>query len=212
MEYNMKTEENIEKNKVLEYQRNLNDDDNRRRLTSQRELRRVEDIIHLKYHFPNMTSVLCIGARDDSEVETFINNGLLADGIDVSNETTLITRRDAGELDITEKYDVVYCSHSLEHIPDPNTVLLKIKTIAQMGIFVILPLVDRDPDIEHPTVFEIMRHNPTSKFNKTNKAWRDFKLFKPYELVYNCYRTGLTEDYEVAAIFKVNNNDWYISR
>jgi len=199
----MKVEKNIKKEKIIKYQIKLNDDVNRRALTSQRDLRRTEDSIHIKYHFPKANTILCIGARDDSEVLSFIKQGFLAEGIDVSNETQLITRKDISELDNNIQYDIVYCSHVLEHISDPSVALHQIRKISRMGVFIILPIDNGNPNIEHPTIYDIMKYKPEKHFNQTISAWNDFDLLQPYEMVYNCYRRGLTEDYEIAALFKL---------
>jgi len=192
------------KQDVIDYQKNLNDDSNRRVLTTQRELRRVEDIIHLKHYFPTAKTVLCVGARDNSEVTTFIKYGYLAEGIDVCTESELITRMDVS--DLTEDFgyfDIVYCSHVLEHISDAEVALNKINKISNQGVFITLPIVDRPPDIEHPTVYEIMKHDPSTNFKDNPYAWKDFNMFEPYKMVYNCYRKGMTEDFEIATIFKL---------
>lgn len=194
-----------DKSNVLEYQRNLNDNFNRRNSTAQRELRRIEDIIHIKHNFPYATSILCIGARDDSEVMTFINKGFEARGIDVCTETSLITRKDVSDLDpdIDGKYDIVYCSHVLEHLSDPVESMLAIRRVAKQGVFIILPIVDRAPDIEHPTVYEIMKYTPVTNYKNQPSAWDDFAPFQPYLVPYNCYRNAITEPYEIAFILKL---------
>lgn len=195
---------NIEKSNVIEYQINLNDDINRKNMTINRELRRIEDISHLKYISPDSKTVLCIGARDDSEVLTFINSGYDAIGIDICTETNLITKLDMAELTPAfGMFDIVYCSHVLEHIIDPHITLSAIRSIAKKCIFVILPIVNRPPDIEHPTVYEIMKHTPSTNFKNYPQAWEDFGYFRPCDIVYNCYRNASSEEHEVGLIFKL---------
>lgn len=195
-----------EKQEVLEYQINLNDNQNRRNLTSKRELRRIEDIVHIKHIMPNAKSVLCIGARDDSEVMTFIKSGYDAQGIDVCTKTPLIDKMDVLMLDDTKRWDVIYCSHVLEHIKDSVEALHLIRKISKGLIFVILPIVDREPDIEHPTVYDIMRYSPETNFKDFPRAWKDFQPIQPYKLRYDCYRNALTEEYEIAFIMEVTND------
>lgn len=199
----MNINEDIKKDKVLKYQERLNNSQNRRDSTMSRELRRVEDAVHIKHFFPNAKTILCIGSRDDSEVKTFNNAGFNAIGIDICTETSLITKMDMAELSENfGVFDVVYCSHTLEHVVDPIKVMKAIKSVTTQGIFIILPIVDRDPDIEHPTVYEIMKYNPETKFKDFPQAFEDFRIFHPFKVVYNCYRNGFTEDYEVAFILK----------
>ena len=200
----MKTTTTFKKEDVLEYQRNLNDDESRRISTMKRELRRKEDIYHIKHLFPFATSILCIGSRDDSEVKTFIDAGYKAHGIDICTQTDLITKLDVSELSpaFVGQYDVAYCSHVLEHISDPMKAMIAIRHTVTYGVFVILPIVDRPPDIEHPTVYEIMKYNPDTNFKNYPKAWDDFSMWKPYLVLYNCYRNALTEDYEIAFMLR----------
>ncbi len=194
----------FEKNEVLKYQTDLNDDINRRRDTSKRELRRIEDIIHIKNICPNGKTVLCIGARDDSEVETFSKEGYTVSAIDVCIETHLIKKMDVSELTPEfGTYDIIYCSHVLEHVMDPIKTMKAIKSVARNIIFIILPIVDRKPDIEHPTVYEIMKYNPETNFKDYPQAWDDFLPLQPFVVKYNCYRNALTEEYEVAFVLEL---------
>ena len=192
------------KEEVLEYQIDLNNDPNRRAMTSKRELRRIEDIVHIKHLKRNAKKILCIGARDDSEIQTFIDAGYEAKGIDICRETNLITKMDMA--DLTTKFgtfDIAYCSHVLEHVIDPLKVFKAIKRVTKKAIFIILPIVNRQPDIEHPTVYEVMKHQPSKNFIRYPQAWDDFHSLMPWKIKYCCYRNALTEDYEVAFILEL---------
>ena len=200
----MDVSKEFEKHEVLKYQTNLNVDINRKAMTSKRELRRLEDIIHIQHISPQAETILCIGSRDDSEVVTFIKKGYTAKGIDICTETDLITKMDMS--DLTPEFgmfDVVYCSHVLEHVMDPDKTLRAIKSVANDLVFIILPIIDRRPDIEHPTVYEIMKYNPETNFKDFPQAWEDFVSLTPFTLAYKCYRNGITEDYEIAFALKL---------
>ncbi|HUU87781.1 MAG TPA: methyltransferase domain-containing protein [Candidatus Glassbacteria bacterium] len=200
----METTTKFRKNEVLEYQINLNDNHVRRNSTHQRYLRRVEDIIHIRHYCPAAMSVLCVGARDDSEVQTFIDHGFNAKGIDICKESKLITKMDMAELSPKfGTFDIAYCSHVLEHVIDPMVVFKAIRSVTDQAMFVTLPIVDRSPDIEHPTVYEIMKQNPVTNFKNHPDAWRDFIPLEPFQIVYNCYRNGATEEYEIAFIMRL---------
>ncbi len=196
----MNVTDEFEKSKVLEYQINLNNDRGRRESTMARELRRIEDIIHIQRIYPGGKSALCIGSRDDSEPESFVKAGYSVSAIDICTETKMITKMDMADIsrDKLGLYDVIYCSHVLEHVMDPMRTLKAIRSIAKKVVFIILPIVDRAPDIEHPTVYEIMKHLPETNFINYPQAWEDFVPLSPFELAYRCYRNGLTEEYEVA--------------
>ncbi len=202
----METSNEFKKENVLIYQTNLNNNPNRRLMTTQRELRRIEDIVHIKnLCTANNNRVLCIGARDDSEVQTFKNAGYYVSAIDVCIETELIMKRDVAELNPLEfgTFDIIYCSHVLEHVVDPEKTLKAIRSVARNIIFIILPIVDRKPDVEHPTVYEIMKYKPETKFKDFWQAYEDFKFLQPFIVKYNCYRNALTEEYEVAFILQL---------
>jgi len=195
----------FEKSEVLEYQIDLNDDANRRSMTAKRELRRIEDIVHIRHLKRNAKKVLCIGARDDSELQTFLDAGFdEVAGIDIATHTDMIERMDMAELTPEfGTFDVIYCSHVLEHVIDPVETLRAIKSVARDLIFIILPIVNRRPDIEHPTVYEIMKYGPETKFKDFPQAWVDFAVLGQFDIVYNCYRNALTEEYEVAFILRL---------
>ena len=203
---------NGNKNEVLNYQENLNCQTNRKITTRSREFRRDEDIVHLKYHFPYAKSVLCVGSIDDSEIESFIKNGYKCKGIDVCTNTDLITKKDISELDKDfGVFDIVYCSHVLEHVIDPITAMTAIRNVSKQAIFIILPITtSTEPNVEHPTIYNVMKKPPENNFSGYyyNNIWEDFKTLEPYQVVYNCYRTGRTEDCEIGIIFKLFNMTW----
>lgn len=153
--------------------------------TINRAPKREQNIALINYFFPNCKKILCIGARDDSEVESFIQHGYEAIGIDVTTESKHIWKIDAHklcELDgrlIGPMHDVAYCSHVLEHLYYAKKVLRCIRKIAQMGIVITLPIYDkkRGMDASHCTIFDIMIE--PGGFN-----FKDFSSLKPYTLLF----------------------------
>ena len=128
---------------------------------------------HINLISQKARSILCIGARDDSEVLSFINAGFEAVGIDLFEETEYIKQIDAHEMDFDE-FDFIYASHILEHLYDPQVVMKKIRKISKYGVFVILPIhKQRKPS--HPAHFDIMKNPPDEYFPDS-----DFDDFLPY--------------------------------
>jgi hypothetical protein len=150
--------------------------------TKKREAQRLEHIKLIKKFFPSCKRILCVGARDDSEVQTFIKHGYEAHGLDIAVHSDYIWQIDAHKLCGMYKgpeHDVTYCSHSLEHMFDAKKVLRCIRKIAQMGIFIILPIYDknRGMDASHCTIFDIM-------INPDDSTLSDFWDLHPYNLLH----------------------------
>jgi len=141
----------------------------------------------IKKYFPSVISVLCIGCRDDSEVKDFIKAGFKCKGIDVANESKYIKKLDAHKI-ATEfeenEFDLVYASHSLEHMYDIETILKGIKFISKTGVFIVLPKGGMrngsDPaeaNINHPAIFDVMVDNQIRDDNLS-----DFAILEPYKI------------------------------
>lgn len=198
---------------VIDKQREQHSNSLKKGLTIKRKNIRAKDIHLLKRFFPDAKSVLCVGSREDSEVKDFINAGFNAVGTDILDETKLIKKIDAHSLDEhfdENSFDVVFTSHSLEHMLDVKKVLKNIKSIAKEGVFIVLPMTPgHEPKWKHPTVFEIMKISMSAEtaavFTKPNKyksIWDDFDLLKPFELLEGNFRKGLTEPREVYLCLK----------
>jgi len=170
-----------------------------KQLTQKRKKLRLGDIKLIKNLFPNAINVLCIGCRDDSEVQDFIDNGFNAIGIDISNNTKLIKNIDAHELNKHfNNIDVVYASHSLEHMYNPNIVMSHIKNITKQGILILLPELTQEPTPKHPSVFEIMRIDKENMniFKQPfdfKEIWSDFEPLAPFDILHGGFREGVTE-------------------
>jgi len=185
----------------------------KQRCTIKRADIRLIDISAMKKFFPNAKSVLCIGSREDSEVRDFISSGFDAVGIDILNETKLIKKIDAHDLDKhfdENEFDIVFASHVLEHVLYAKKVMRNIRYVAKEGVFIVLPITyTRKPNWKHPTIFEIMRlrkkEEASSIFTKPHKyknIWDDFDSLKPFKLIDGNFRAGVTDPMEVYICLK----------
>ncbi len=136
----------------------------------------------LKKSFPVARKILCVGARDVSEVLAFRNAGYDAIGIDLYTDNADIVRvLDMHQLSDTFKeneFDVIFSCHSLEHAYDPEAVLRSFRNIATSGCFLILPTSSM-PDSKDPVVFDFMNTvqndlNTASRVAKTNLIRDEF--------------------------------------
>lgn len=127
--------------------------------TVNRSMCRMDDIITIKRVFPAAKSVLCVGARDKSEVIDFKNAGFHAEGIDVystSQEITIVDMHDMSSKFLHHNFDVAYMSHSLEHSYDPIKVLNEVKNVCALGCMIIVPVMIA-PTMKDPVVFNFMK-------------------------------------------------------
>lgn len=112
-----------------------------------------------KKSYPDAKKILCVGARDSSEVIAFRNEGYDAIGIDLyTDNEEIIKVVDMHNLSDTFKeneFDVIFSCHSLEHAYDPEHVLKSFRSIATQGCFLILP-TSSTPDAKDPVVFDFM--------------------------------------------------------
>ncbi len=120
----------------------------------------------VKTAFPNAKKILCIGARDASEVMSFRKSGYDAIGIDLfTSEPDIVKIVDMQEMDnhfSENEFDIIFSCHSLEHAFDPIRVLKSIKRIASQGSFLILPN-SYMPTGKDPIVYnfmDVIRNDP----------------------------------------------------
>ena len=149
----------------------------RKNHTKNKENIRIQHVKLIKR--PYIKRILCIGARDDSEVLSFKNAGFYAIGIDVTPESKYIEKLDAHKMNYEEnEFDFVYASHVLEHLYDPELVMKKIRKISQYGIFIILPITPV-PGPSHPVNFDMIG-NPPAKYTVPDS---DFDSFLPNHVI-----------------------------
>lgn len=127
--------------------------------TKNRELNRATDIVTVKESLPTAKKILCVGARDVSEVVDWRDAGFTAVGIDLfTTDEAVIEVIDAHKMDDRfgeNEFDVVYASHSLEHMYDPEIVLRAVKRVGKFGAMVVLPL-ETVPTAKDPIIFDFI--------------------------------------------------------
>jgi hypothetical protein len=146
----------------------------------------------LKEIWPDAKSVLCIGARSDAEVQDFLNAGFTtAVGVDVNKAQNLVKQIDAHKIDehfAENEFDIVYASHSMEHMYDAKKVMQNIRMVAKLGVLMALPHGSNaiTPCTDHPTIYDIMLKCPKNQSELESKpelledfeSLGDFKLKK----------------------------------
>ena len=172
---------------------------------------RANQIRMLQKHMPGINSILCIGCRHDSEVAQFHKASKRAVGIDIANETELIRKIDAHELDQHFKpntFDLVYAAHSLEHMHTPEKVLANIRRVAKKGVFIALPLPHKSgeaviPSVNHPAIYDVMITDiKPENFNRHPELLKDFEALAPFKLKFARHRYQGDLPKELYMLFK----------
>lgn len=125
------------------------------------------DIDLIKSYFPGAAKVLCVGARDRSEVLDFSAAGFFSTGIDLFSSCEEIKIIDMHHLSSHfshKSFDVVYMSHSLEHSYDPCVVLNEVRQVCSTGCLFVLP-VQTAPTQKDPTVFQFMKNKKSTIYD-----------------------------------------------
>ena len=163
--------------------------------TVSRKKQRDEHLPHIKSLFPSALKVLCLGCRHESEVIHFRKHGYSAVGLDFAgNGNAFIKIGDAHELLShfgENTFDIVYSSHSMEHMHDAELVLENIRKVATMGAFIVLP-AKSGLSGSHCSVFDIMlaardQGIPELSELKNSSLLEDFRKLKPSELIFFKY-------------------------
>jgi len=110
-------------------------------------LRRQWIIDNIKLHNVEGKTVLCVGARDDAEVATFINNGYEAMGIDLF-ETKLITECDMARIYEhptlkDARFDIVVAIEALEHCLDFEGLVRGLRLVCTGYFVCMFPLIEQ---------------------------------------------------------------------
>lgn len=176
---------------VLEYQIKKHSTSKRKRYTIMRKSLRNHDVALIRKFFSKIKSVICMGCRDDSEVQTFIKAGFDAIGFDINCETRLIKKIDAHKMnEYFDAVDLIYASHALEHMYDVDKVMKHVKSIAK-NVVIILPVSSNvESSLSHPTIFEIMKikNRIIGPQRLLYKIRSDFDSLEPFDILYTEYR------------------------
>lgn len=161
--------------------------------TANREKQRAEHINRIKDVFPDAKKILCLGCRHESEVLQFLKHGFFASGLDFAGkETESVRIGDAHNLlDYYEEneFDIVYSSHSMEHMSDADIVLENIRKVASMGTFIVLPSFG-EAGPSHCSIFDVMTIAEEEGLDmgvkelSESSLMEDFKPLQPHELVF----------------------------
>lgn len=184
-------------------------------------------INNVRVAFPSAKKILCVGARDASEVLAFRTAGYDAIGIDLyTSDQTIIKVIDMQEMTNyfnENEFDVVFSCHSLEHAYDPIRVLKSIRRVAAQGCFLILPTLC-NPTGKDPIVYDFMDviKNDVDKakeISHTNLIPNEFSNLMSSDVSLNFYDfvkdssssnhehcIGLTW-HEASQILKISNED-----
>ena len=137
---------------------------------------RAEDLQHIKSCFKGRRC-LCIGCREDAEVDDFVKEDIVAVGIDI-----LPTERQIqGDMNRLDKYfsensfDIAYSCHTLEHTYDPMKVLRMARQICREGIYLVLPIRDH-PDEEEPVLLRVMQTQDTEDLDELRPSLGEFEV------------------------------------
>jgi|TARA_B100000035_G_scaffold165226_1_gene140881 SAM-dependent methyltransferase len=152
-------------------------------------------------YFTEVKSVLCVGCRDEIEIQMFEDNNIAGTGIDPAIETPKIKKVPAEkmlEVFNEKEFDIVYSSHSLEHVAIPEVVLRNIRIVSKKGCYVILPLEERKrPGNDHPNIFDISKKSSNATKEELIECLSvDFKSFEPYEVKDVFYYEYKDKNYE----------------
>lgn len=120
----------------------------------------LQYIEEIKNNFSNAKKIICVGARDISEVNALRIAGYDAIGIDLfSSNHDVIKILDMHNLEENfeeNEFDIVYACHSLEHSYDPEKVLNGFKKISKIGAFIVLPFL-KNEHLKDPISFRFMK-------------------------------------------------------
>jgi SAM-dependent methyltransferase len=161
----------------------------KRRFTAKKTVDRLRLIQLIRTSLPGVGRILCVGSRDDSEVLSFISEGFYAEGIDIICSTEFIKQRDAHNIEKDfqrDQFDLVFSSHSLEHMWDAVAVMRGFRYVAKYGALIILPTCGK-VKYDHPTIFDVMENPPESFSDLTGESieiMSDFRPLTPYKLLH----------------------------
>jgi hypothetical protein len=133
----------------------------RHRLSKERTANRPHKryIDKVESQFSSVKKILCVGARDVSEVKAFINREYEAIGIDLfsadKNIIRLVDMHNIAQDFKENEFDLIFSCHSLEHSLYPDVVLQSFQKVSRIGAFIVLPF-HAVPNSKDPVVLPFM--------------------------------------------------------
>jgi ubiquinone/menaquinone biosynthesis C-methylase UbiE len=135
----------------------------------------IRTMDHLMSNFPTDKSVIDVGCGDGVALDWFKAKGFTdVEGIDGNPRKLEIAKKSGfktyeGNIHeistiVNRKYDIIYCSHVLEHMIEPGVVLDEFKKILNENgtMFIIVPYPDRGPDDAHCGKYYLHTENKSS--------------------------------------------------
>jgi len=130
-------------------------------------------------------SVLCVGARDDSEVDFFTNKGYCAAGIDLFDTRTIINCDMSRIYEHPKlkhyRFDIVFSGESLEHCLDIKGFVKSLNLVCEK-YFVCMFGVIKKEDLDDWDCFrpDFLDYMGTDRYDKEL-----IKMFPGFELIVN---------------------------
>jgi len=140
-------------------------------------------IDNIRSHGVDGKTVLCLGARDDSEVRSFIDNGYDAMGIDLFS-TKLITECDMARMYEhpilkNKKFDIVIALEALEHCLDHEGLIRGLQLVCTGHFVTMFPIIP-EPDWWDCHMPSFLDYFGTDKYDEMVAAY-----FPGFEIVTN---------------------------
>lgn len=171
---------------ITQYRTNID----RKFITHLKHILREEDIKNIASAFSGRRC-LCLGCRDDIEVDDFLDNGFEARGIDILPTKNQV-QGDFNRLDEyfqDASFDIAYSCHTLEHTYELIKVLVMIRRICIEGVYLVLPIRSY-ADEEEPVFLEVMETCAVEDLNELEPGLGKFEVLGRWVRDDHCLPSG----------------------